>query len=496
MGSPSSCSDADGLMRVEGYVDWLRGSGYTSGGGREEGSGGFAVFDGRDWAEVPVSTRLGVSCLFGQRSWRLLLALVMVALCCRVEERLCGGSGAGFITVAEGRPLETLSNSDVKLSKKRFLQTAIAPASSSAVSPSPCVTILNSSVIAGCTILVVHPGSSALRRKAPKGAECQSSIRNIVIQSDLSALFYIASENCEADFEGVSQESIMRVSFGSSMGSLSPPSSRPEDVQVSVLSYLWDIFNLSGPPPSFAPIGSAKPMVNVVTAALSADKRHLVVGAYPPTATETSWIVSLDGQTGVRSSIPINAAKVYGLAFNPNHTEMYIADKQEPPRLLVAQVDGFAPLPPYLNASSFVTLNSVNITSPLFGPYSLSGDGSCLYFLDDSVEGVWALDTASRKLMALLGKDGPIRLEFSFFESLGEIVVTSDGRQVFFTDFMGKLHRITLDTACGTPLSYEVVARKVDHELWGLAISPDDKYLYVGVGPDGAILQLALGQLS
>ncbi|GBG70896.1 hypothetical protein CBR_g8196 [Chara braunii] len=140
---------------------------------------------------------------------------------------------------------------------------------------------------------------------------------------------------------------------------------------------------------------------------LSSDESHLIMAAYPFDPSGTSWVVSLDVLSGVRLSTPVSLQWIYGLAFSPNHTALYMADVFGPPRVLVAEVAGSSPLPASLNTTVFLTLNPDNFSRPAFGPYSFPADGNCLYFLDDggTFNRVWALHIASRKLIPLAGRE-------------------------------------------------------------------------------------------
>ncbi|GBG70891.1 hypothetical protein CBR_g8191 [Chara braunii] len=521
MASLGSSGGSGGLIGVEGDADvGLRGV------RRSASEGGTAVLEGRSSrgaalarTAVRTSRRLFLSQV--SVSERLLLPLLMVAICCHLDGTLSAagrGGGRGLIrsveaaVEAEGHFAgPDPSPFTVKRSSERFLQAAgsSAPASSP-VEPDvpPCVTILNTSVITACTPLLEHPVPDALLEVANESeflfaaSECSSSIYNIVVRPNASGLYYLVTDVCRAkDFYSVTYlRSIMAVSFegsSGSMGSLSPPAQQSQPsplVQVSVLSYVWPFASPSGPPPASAPIAENRTqlesLANIYTAALSSDGSHLIMAAYPSPPTETSWVVSLDVISGVRFSTPVSLGTVYGLAFNPNHTALYMADSLIPPRIFVAEVAGSTPLlPASLNTSVFLTLSPGNFSSPEFGPYSFAADGSCLYFMDSGRYSVWALHIASRKLIPLSGREVSLSVG-----DLMEIAVTSDGRNLFFTDFVGKLHLITLDSACGNPLSYQIVARRLRAGMWGLAISPDDKYLYVGT-IDGRILKLDIGQL-
>ncbi|GBG70893.1 hypothetical protein CBR_g8193 [Chara braunii] len=344
------------------------------------------------------------------------------------------------------------------------------------------------------------------------GKRSSERIHNIVVRPNASGLYYLVTENCgmQEFFGSIFLRSIMAVSFEGrpgSMVSLSPaaqPSQPSPLVQVSVLSYVWPVASPSGPPPASAPIAGnwteLDSLANIYTAALSSDGSHLIMGAYASGLIEKSWVVSLDVISGVRLSTPVSLGEISGLAFSPNHTALYMADPLIPPRVLVAEVAASTPLlPASLNTTVFLTLSPPNFTRPVFGPYSFAADGSCLYFLDGRRNRVWAFHIASRKLIPLYGSGLPLLgTELPFpsgsTESLMEIAVTSDGRNVFFTDLGGELHLVALDSACGSPLSNQIVARRPTKGMWGLAISPDDKYVYVGTR-DGRILKLDLGQL-
>ncbi|GBG92385.1 hypothetical protein CBR_g55292 [Chara braunii] len=455
---------------------------------RDPSEGEGEVINGRGWATV-----LRQSVLFRWRSRSLLLAVLIVALCCGLDGRLGVGSGVRLMTLAEGRPLVSRSLSGGTVLGERFLQATLPRAT--------CVTILNSSIITSCSPVVEHLPPSVLFAGLPDDAACQFAIRNLVLRPDGSEVYYVATDACNKGTNPfapdiVSVQSILKASLGSSsMGSVALPTQQSEAGEEFLVSYMWPTSSPSGAPPRVPTVANAtqgQAMAHAYTAALSDDGRSLIVGASPDPVTETSWIVSLDVETGVRSSIPISAATIYGLAFNPNHTELYIADTEEPPRLLLAHVNGSSPLPPSFNASLFLTLHPGNFSTPKFGPYSMAANGTCMYLMDVRLGQVWALDTASRQLTLIVGKEAPIAAQFE--DTLGELVTTSDGRSVFFTSLGGTLHLLTLDSACGTPLSYQIVARMVDNYLVGLAISPDVEYLYVGTG-DGHILRLGLGEL-
>ncbi|GBG70889.1 hypothetical protein CBR_g8189 [Chara braunii] len=500
--------------------------------------GGTSVLGGRSSREA-ARTRTAVCtsrCLFLSQvsvSERLLLPLLMVAICCGLDGTLSapgrGGGGGGLISTAEAavEAEGRFAGPDPspfagKHSSERFLQAtgSSAPASSPAEPDvPPCATILNASVITACTPLVDHQVPDAVLKAANETkfsipSVCFSMIRNIVVRPNASGLYYLVSDMCVMGgwLVTTSLQSIMAVSFEGSSGSmvsLSSPAQQSQPsppVQVSVLSYVWPVASPSGPPPASPPIAQNRTeldsMLNINTAALSSDGSHLIMAAYPSPPTGTSWVVSLDVISGARLSTPVSLGKIWGLAFSPNYTALYLADSADsadslvPPRILVAEVAASTPLlPASLNTTVFLPLSPTNISNPMFGPYSFTADGSCLYFLDGEQDRVWALHIASRKLIPLSGSELSFPFPRNPMYTLLQIAVTSDGRNVFFTDYDGKLHLITLDSACGSPLSYQIVARRLRAGMWGLAISPDDKYLYVGT-LDGRILKLDLGQLS
>ncbi|GBG84938.1 hypothetical protein CBR_g39401 [Chara braunii] len=367
-----------------------------------------------------------------------------------------------------------------------------------------CATLVDTRLVAECRGILMTTPSADFVPSAP-GETCEAHARNVVITNNSMRLYYILDQFCflnetrtrqalsywSADLQGVDTGVVTAA-------------------QGTLLTHWWNSSAVNGPAETEPTVrhtwgivtADMVPMVYAYGLELSRGESHLFVSAFtfdsPTVTSNISWVVMIDVADGSRVSIPVGAHLGYGVAFNPAKTQLYFSDASAPPRILVAEMTGIETL----NTSNFRPMPLISfaaaagVSRPIFSAHSFTANGSCLYFIDDNHDRVLALNLVS-ETVAIIATESPSALlvadekASSFRGRFGEVATTSDGLNVFVSDFEGMLWQITLEQACGTPMSKSIVANYQGGGVWGLIVSRDDLYVYVGTA-DGHITRLGL----
>eukprot|EP00244_Chara_vulgaris_P007117 TRINITY_DN266_c0_g1_i1.p1 TRINITY_DN266_c0_g1~~TRINITY_DN266_c0_g1_i1.p1 ORF type:complete len:511 (+),score=75.62 TRINITY_DN266_c0_g1_i1:201-1535(+) len=374
-----------------------------------------------------------------------------------------------------------------------------------------CATLVDTRLIAECRSVLMTTPSADFTPSQP-GETCETHARNVVITKDQMNLYYILDQFCMVN----GSRSKQSLSYWSA-DLRGVDTGMANATQGMLLTHWWNSSALNGPaemqPTIFQTLDPSMPamapMVYAYGLDLSPKESHLYVSAFAldSATSNISWVVVIDVANGSRVSIPVGAHLGYGLALNPARTHLYLSDAATPTRILVANMTGIE----MITTTNFHPMALVNfapqshVSRPIFNAHSFTKDGSCLYFIDDRNNEVLGFNVVTETVTILTRRSESALLVESdgamadinggadnmFGGSLGEVATTSDGLYVFVSEFGGKLWRITLEEACGAPLSKTLVATYQGGGVWGLVVSSDDIYMYVGTA-DGHITRLGL----
>ncbi|GBG93206.1 hypothetical protein CBR_g60506 [Chara braunii] len=355
-------------------------------------------------------------------------------------------------------------------------------------------------MLTGCRIIVSEQKDPAFLPSPYGNEKCFIFIQNIVYGPGGKHIYYVVHQFCEGPDEKRTKEAmsyleadLTSVSEGvGAVGSLAT---------TRLISHWWPALIPNGPPPLsavvFVPQTGMPYMALGWGTEISKNGTHLLLSAASYGPSDPSWVVALNIANGSRSSIPITVALANGLTFNPTKTKMYVCDMQDPAKILEgAVIDPDVPTRLVMTTVvEFGPLSGYNVSSPAVGPYSFSGDGSCLYFFDEDYRRLWTFQTVSRvaTLIAVGSNDTAVPLTSSALRvpvegGLTALAVSSNGVNVFFTTSWGELFLITMSEPCGTPLMVEELAEHPTESFSGLAIHEADGKLLVGTG-NGLVLE-------
>ncbi|GBG90397.1 hypothetical protein CBR_g50645 [Chara braunii] len=336
---------------------------------------------------------------------------------------------------------------------------------------------------------------------------CTSIVREMVVTSDGRDLYYVVDDRCESG----NQTDRVLLSIREAGTSLMRTGAVSQLNERLVVSHWWPASMGNGSkfesPISITMGGNAsvEPMSYVTGMTLSPSGTHLVVITVKTGGDDVQpTMTSLSIRSGYRSSVPIPVRRPTGLALDRSTKppQLFIADSTRSGlRIASISVDDIG-LP--LGAQDKWRVldstgggNESRVQTGALGSQSIVADGSCLYFVnkDNNNNRVMGLDLRSSAghvtLVAGSGRDGISGQDFSFGD-LRQLVTTSDGCDLFVTEFqnnIGFIRWIKLRSPCGPAVSVESPFGYPGKTLVGLALEDhDDESLRLHVGANDGLV--------
>lgn len=423
----------------------------------------------------------------------LLQMVVYCALSSAVDGRVAGKDSSRSARIRYGKRAAVLHGNaragrSVREFKERGLQGGLG-SGNTACPP------LKSPLVLACRVVLKEQPHPEFQTTQFSTDNCYVSMSGIVYAADGQHFYYIKQQRCVGPDKKNTKKLVSYMEGDIVLGT------------TRVISSWWPSLNLSGLPPAIETVfkyGTGMSyMAEGTGMEMTPAGTHLLLTALSAGPSDPSWVVALSIADGSRSSIPIQAELAFGLTFDPAKTKLYVSDIYDPSEIFVSPVAP-AGVPTSLMmtpAVQFGPVAGLNISSPVVGPYSFSGDGSCLYFVDQDYERLWTFAplTAEVTLIAVGGEDMAVPLGSSPITvpiqgGPSDLVVTSDGLNVFFTTFWGELFHLTMSAPCGTPMKVVELTEHPIASMRGLALNEAESKLLVGTS-DGDILEFTTSLL-